>query len=682
MAISIEEAYEKIKKNEWEVIDHDFPSYFYLPDNELSNKWKEYRDEAKEFLSPLIDNEIAIDNYLFGASDGILSNLIKSSGKSHSYIHNKTHQWFRGGGMLNALLPRFKNCGTNHTLPAKPIINSDGSVCIAAKPGKPTKYGLPFRQVTQQDLKKIEAFSKKIPQGTKVNLMDLYEKFIRESMSFSFSPNSSANQEDVHSEIITYPRDHLISPRSFQYFLNSFVHDLDWILKRVGQITYDRDHKGKPGVARTGLRNAGQRFEIDATIADVYVRYPYTNQELLSCGRPVIYFVIDTYSAMVVGFHIAFDGPNWVGASQAFFNAFENKVEFCRRWGVEINENDWPCDFICSEIVWDRGGENSDNHLSSVLKGKIGVKTMKLAAYHRGDCKGTVEKTFDIVLSETITFDPGRVEKYPSKELQHASRTPFLEFDDLVKKIIKIIIHKNNFSRKLEAHDFHMESIGVGYTPRDIWNHFMSNIIHKPKISKDKIRFALMPEAEATVTEKGIHFRGLHFSNSQIEKMLWLDKAKNLGRSKIKIRYSDLTTNHIWHYDEEKNELMMLNLLERSEAYKNQIWANVLHRLEIRKHELANRDAARFNAQMMLDMDLSEIDEEIKKRNRRLKKSEAKNSEPGTKKRKDTVVAVHRNEQASQTVSDMQTGTNISEPAANHTDELSDQDLTDPTFIY
>src|SRR5690606_19821740 len=112
---------------------------------------------------------------------------------------------------------------------------------------------------------------------------------------------------------------------------------------------------------------------------------------------------------------------------------------------VDITESEWPCEKICRELVWDRGGENSDNHLESILKGKIGITKMKLAAFHRGDCKGTVEKTFDIVLTKTVTFNPGRVLKYPVKEIKHPSRTPLLEFEEFVKKIIKIVIHKNNF---------------------------------------------------------------------------------------------------------------------------------------------------------------------------------------------------------------------------------------------
>ena len=388
---------------------------------------------------------------------------------------------------------------------------------------------------------------------------------------------------------------------------------------------------------------------------------------------------------MIVGFHVCFDGPNWHGATQALFNAFENKVEFCKRWGIDIAESDWPCHEICEELVFDRGGENSDNHLTAILRGKIGISLIKLAAYHRGDAKGTVEKTFDIVANESVKFDPGVVLKYPIKEDQHASRKPLLDFSDFMKKLIKIIIDRNNFRIK-DAHDFYMESTGVGYTARDIWNHFQNHSIPTPPVDTKSIRFALLPEDTATVTERGILFKGLYYSSSEIEKMQYLDRAKNIGRFKIKVRYTDVTTNHIWFRDDDSNEILTLDILDRSEAYKNQIWANVLHRLEIKKHKLAAQENIQFNQEVLLQIELDEIDANAKRRNKKLKKSNAKSPAKDINEHKNTMSVVQRNQEANRITQDLSaspqpTSENSAEPPAPTTAESS-QDLSDPTQIF
>ncbi|TOQ03120.1 hypothetical protein CGH02_25145, partial [Vibrio parahaemolyticus] len=57
----------------------------------------------------------------------------------------------------------------------------------------------------------------------------------------------------------------------------------------------------------------------------------------------------------------------------------------------------------------------------------------------------------------------------------------------------------------------------------------------------------------------------------------WLDKARNFGRYTVEVRYDQNSTNFIWCKDPESNELITLELTDRSEAYRNQIWQSTLH---------------------------------------------------------------------------------------------------------
>lgn len=77
-----------------------------------------------------------------------------------------------------------------------------------------------------------------------------------------------------------------------------------------------------------------------------------------------------------------------------------------------------------------------------------------------------------------------------------------------------------------------------------------------------------------------------------------------------------------------------VELTDRSEAYRNQVWANVMHRLYIVKQQLAALDEKRFNARAVLEMDFRECDEVIRKTNRGPEKSTAKNIQSGMKSHK------------------------------------------------
>uniref|UniRef100_UPI003F491E0A hypothetical protein n=1 Tax=Aeromonas caviae TaxID=648 RepID=UPI003F491E0A len=144
------------------------------------------------------------------------------------------------------------------------------------------------------------------------------------------------------------------------------------------------------------------------------------------------------------------------------------------------------------------------------------------------------------------------------------------------------------------------------------------------RVSADKLRFALLPEAEATVMSQGIYFRGLYYSCNEIVRRNYLDKARNLGRFKIKIRYSDVTTNYIWLKDAVLGDVIQLDINDRSEAYKNHNWENVMRQQEITKERLANMKEREFSERVALVQKFDKQDKQIQASIRRHIKSNAK----------------------------------------------------------
>ncbi|WP_421201010.1 transposase [Aeromonas enteropelogenes] len=675
--VSIAETEASIRSGRLTLVDHDFPKILLTPDSQLESAWIKDRDKAIAALSPLIKDPELLHRYLFGDKSGILQRLIELSGLSKKYIASKLNRYFQYGGIENSLLPRYFMCGKANQLPIQPMIQN-GTVCIRSKTGPKTRYGTPYRGVTQQDIKQIEQFSKTIRSGAGVKLSELYQDYCIKYESVVIRPPNAKDSDIAEQTRMVLPRANIISPRSFKAHLRKFVSGLTFLKKRVGDINYARDHAGKPGLACAGLRGPTSRYEIDSTIADVYIRYPYSKDELLSTGRPVIYFVIDTLSGMIVGLHVGFESPCWHGASQALFNAMSNKVAFCHQYGVYIKDEDWPCELPCRELTFDRGSENTDSNISSLLRGLIGITVGNFNAYHRGDMKGTIEKSFDIIQSLAIPFEAGKVVKNPQKEDQHASRRPFLTYEQFMARLIKIIIYSNNHRQRVSSHNFEMSRDGVGFTPRDVWNWGLENSVMVNPVAVDRLRFALLPEAEATVRAEGVLFKGLYYSSNEIVKKQWLDQAKNFGRYKIRVRYIDTCTNQIWCKTEDSDEVYQLELTDRSEAYRNQIWANVMLRLELVKHQLAAQDETKFNARVELEMDLRECDDLIRQDNRRLKKSIAKGMQPGMKTKKRIVGELQHYQEMIGIVNDLSAAKNPKKPHIK--DRLATtQNLSDPT---
>lgn len=115
-------------------------------------------------------------------------------------------------------------------------------------------------------------------------------------------------------------------------------------------------------VARSGLKNfelknreltsnstietdgPGARFQVDATVADVYLLSSYDSGMII--GRPIVYAVIDVFSRLVTGIYVRLEGSSCIGGMMAIDNMVSNKVEFCSKYGINISENNGQPD-IC-----------------------------------------------------------------------------------------------------------------------------------------------------------------------------------------------------------------------------------------------------------------------------------------------------------------------------------------------
>ncbi|MCH1929546.1 transposase [Shewanella sp. A25] len=584
------------------------------------------RDTAWETIQPLVDDPQKLHRYLFGDPTGLLQELIELSQRSKKYVTSMLNRYFRDGGIKNALIPNYYNCGQNFSLPDLPKLNDDGSYDLSSKPGPATKYGNSYRHVTQKDVEDIEKFARSHLRNRKeVVLEDLYKEFIRFFGSVSIRPKGATIEEMMEEFRLPLGNNHVISSRAFKRQINKIVSKLTWLRKRVGEKNYSRDHKARTGSAKHGLRGATSRYEIDSTILDVYVRYEFSN-ELMSIGRPVLYLVVDVVTSMIVGMHIAFHGPDWTGACQALLNACSDKVAFCQQFGLSIRFEDWPCCHVPRELTADRGSENSDKNMEAVLKGKIGIEVVNLNAYHMGVCKGTVEKSFDIVQKNAFSpLEHGKVIKIPKFDEQHPSRNNVLTSDELTRAIIKCVLYANNHSTRINNRTFEMERDGVAFAPRDAWNYSLSHCVIAPAtLPREQLLFGLLPEATVSVQSLGVRFNGLYYSSTDFERLPLLDESKNFGRQSISIRYSESSTNHIWYKDEATKTVYQLELTERCEAYKNQAWEQVHHRLAILRYQYAVAAEQSRISSMLLNADIHFLEKMAKARTNQHQKSLAK----------------------------------------------------------
>ena len=128
---------------------------------------------------------------------------------------------------------------------------------------------------------------------------------------------------------------------------------------------------------------------IDSTICDIYLIDDVGNL----IGRPILTACVDAYSQMCCGFALTWEG-GMTSLRKLMNNVITNKVDYCKQYGILINDEEWDCDQLPGVMVTDRGMEYCSENFEQIAE--LGVTVVNLPSY-RPELKGIIEKFFDLV---------------------------------------------------------------------------------------------------------------------------------------------------------------------------------------------------------------------------------------------------------------------------------------------
>ena len=141
--------------------------------------------------------------------------------------------------------------------------------------------------------------------------------------------------------------------------------------------------------ATNQIYGPGDYFMIDSTPADIHLVSKSNPNKVI--GRPTVYIIMDVYSRLVTGFYAGLENPSWDAACISLLNMVEDKIEYCKGYGIPIEESEWPSHHLPQTILADRG-EMISKRAEGIIN-ELGVNISNTAPY-RGDMKGAVERFF------------------------------------------------------------------------------------------------------------------------------------------------------------------------------------------------------------------------------------------------------------------------------------------------
>lgn len=511
-------------------IAHDtLPSFMLREDSEISTKEKAGRDRCWEIIKALVSQKTAGELFVDGQFGRLVSECASATGVSRKRIYSLLYRYWVCGHSKNAFLWEPGRGG-----PGQQKIYKDGVI-----PGRPPLY----RGVVKSDRAVI------LDDYARLAMRSSFDLYVNKQVATREAAHI-AMCEQFYSEVLPNgQRGDVIrgshpTISQFRTFTKKYYDEIRLLEVMSGEVRWNKDLRALVGTAVDGILGPGHRFEIDATIADVYLVHRINRNWLI--GRPVLYFVVDAYSRMITGMHVSLEGPSWEGARHALYNAFTSKVEYCKRYGISITDEDWPCYHIPLEVAADRGEclSNAGETMTTTLG-----PTLQIAPPFRGDWKPIVESRFRLINQGlNLKFVPGGIDQRHLERVDRDYRLDaLLDIDSFTRIILlQVLVHNRNLHL---PHLAQPEMVGedLELTPIEIWNWGMRNNIIKLNTKSDaEIKLGLLPSAEATVRRGGIYFKGILYTCELAERERWAERSHNLRLIRRKVWFDPNNTENMW----------------------------------------------------------------------------------------------------------------------------------------
>jgi hypothetical protein len=519
-------------------LDDPFRNLLYM--YEITANEEEIRDSRWDSIKEFVDLEPEI--YLSNTNKMIreVHGDLKVSKRA---IYQNLRLYWQKGSMKNALLPEYRNCGGR----GKRKNLGD------KKTGRPTK---------DSKLKGI-------------NVTDEIERIFAEGAS-EFKENKVTNQRDIYVDILDkfFADDDDENPslptekpslRQFRYWYenHSGYSEKDKKIDRIGKRQYNSNFR--PVLSRSDLRYRapGARWEIDSTTGDVYL-VSEMNPDL-NIGKPTIYFIRDVYSRMIVGMYVGLENASWEAAKMAIINAVSNKEEYCKSFGVDIKESDWPVHHLPKTILSDNG--ELKGYKPKTLLDTYGVKFDTTPSF-RGDLKGIIEQYFNMAFNKSKRHIPGSVTKDSHKRGEPDPRTlARITLKTYTAILINVVLLYNNhhWLRKYEPDEQQIRE-GVDHIPLRLWEWGVKRRAGQLKsVPEQEFKISLLPQYQGSITKYGIRLRENLFYECG-EHPEWLEDAALNGARKIAIHYDPRNISIVYIRDTD-GRFLECKLLPKSQQY-------------------------------------------------------------------------------------------------------------------
>jgi putative transposase len=478
----------------------------------------------------------------------------EQQGFSRVSVYKHLRRFWQGGQSPSALLGDFHRCGRHTT----GMTEGRG-----AKP----RFDYDVYQVEQTDCEKFADI---------IDNLYLKDKRLLISQAYQRLLERHYQAADGNGDLWVKPHGERPSLKQFEYYLRTRYTLEHRLRQREGAKDFERDHRAILDTVLTRCQGVGHQYEADASIADVYLVAESDRKRIV--GKPTLYFIIDRKSRLIVGWYVGLENSSWVCALQALLTVSLDKRAICERYGVKYNESDWPAhEVFPDEIIADR---EMLQKASDQIADDLCTRVFNLPS-QRPEHKPVVECQFKLTRMRlqdgTPGFDPP--ENAKRRMGKHYEQDASLTLEKFTELILNAIIEHNRTPMKAYDLSLQERSDAVEPSPLGIWRH---NIATRTglltRYTADRVRLALLPRAEATVSEEGIEFGGCFYTCEEALQRGWFVAARK-RRFKVTVSYDGRLVDRLYVHASkkfaERGQVYECVLTKRSEKFRGMSFPEV-----------------------------------------------------------------------------------------------------------
>lgn len=316
--------------------------------------------------------------------------------------------------------------------------------------------------------------------------------------------------------VVLMPASERPTYRQFSYYFSKHLTNQEKDLIKTSALEQKNNKRLLVSDSLNGVNGPGDLVEIDACEADISLVSVIDPSKTI--GRPIVYFMVDVYSRIILAVSVAFDNNSMLGLSNLFLNLADDKQKYCERYGISYKNKDiWPSNIIPNRVRVDKGAEFRSKEFERICN-ELGIER-NIVLPGCGSLKGVVEQSFrQLHLKQNHHLENhGLIEKrHDSKHHNEA----MLNIEEYTKMVIGFVLTHNQ--QCLTNYPLTKDMIlkKVQPIPALLWKYGINNGF-VPRIipSLEQYLFNLMTPINAKVSRKGISHKELYYLNTEDKKL-------------------------------------------------------------------------------------------------------------------------------------------------------------------